>query len=337
VKVVPSQKDLVNTTTKEYRTMKINSRFTKVAVAAGLVVATGAGVLGLTGFASAQMANNPAVVVSADGTTSIAGLGNLEASGTATPESGEVNAAATDPATDASRPSPIADAAKALGMTEAELKTELQAGKSIADVAKAKNVDLDKVIAALTAGFKAHLDEEVKSGEHTQAEADAKLAEFKTRITSMVNAPGLPMHGGKGGHGPLGGKGGHGPAKFATAKLATTLKLTEAELQTQLQSGKTLKQIADAQNVDIADVKATLTSDFKAHLDEEVKSGEHTQAEADAKLAEFKTRLDDMVNGVRPAGGPEGHGRGHGGRHGDMPGTPAPTAPAQGSGTSAQA
>jgi lipoate-protein ligase A len=309
--------------------MKINSRFTKVAVAAGLVVATGAGVLGLTGFASAQMANTPAVVVSADAATSIDGLGNIEASGTATPVSGDVNAQATDPAADATRPSPLADAAKALGMTEAELKTELQAGKSIADVAKTKNVDLDKVIAALTAGFKAHLDEEVKSGEHTQAEADAKLAEFKTRVTTMVNTAGLPMHGGKGGHG------GHGPAKFATAKLATTLKLTETELQTQLQSGKTLKQIADAQNVDIADVKATLTADFKAHLDEEVKSGEHTQAEADAKLAEFKTRLDDMVNGVRPVGGKGGHGgRGHGGHHGDMPEAPAaPGAPAQGTAT----
>jgi hypothetical protein len=262
--------------------MKINSRFTKVAVAAGLVVATGAGVLGLTGFASAQMVNNnPAVVASAD----------------------------------AGRPSPIAEAAKALGMTEAELKTELQAGKSIADVAKAKNIDLNEVIAKLTAAFKAHLDEEVASGKHTQAEADAKLAEFKTRVTEMVNTAGLPMHGGKGGHGP-GGKGGHGPQKFVTAQLATTLKLTETELQTQLKSGKTIKQIADAQNVDIADVKATLTADFKAHLAEEVASGEHTQAEADAKIAEFTTRLDDMVNGVRPVGGKGGHGRGDKGGHG---------------------
>ncbi len=313
--------------------MKINSRFTKVAVAAGLVVATGAGVLGLTGFASAQVArnNNAAVVAVADSNGSTN-------SGSTTPMSGDVNAQATDPAADASRPSPVAEAAKALGMTEAELKTELQAGKSIADVAKAKNIDLDVVIAKLTAAFKAHLDEEVASGEHTQAEADAKLAEFKTRVTEMVNKTGLPPKGGKGGPGEHGGKGGHGPAKFATAKLATTLKLTETELQTQLKSGKTLKQIAEAQNVDIADVKTTLTSDFKAHLDEEVASGEHTQAEADAKLAEFKTRLDDMVNGVRPAGGPEGHGRGgrgQGGRHGDMP--EAPAAPAQGSGTSAQA
>jgi DNA-binding CsgD family transcriptional regulator len=319
--------------------MKINSRFTKVAVAAGLVVATGAGVLGLTGFASAQMANNnPVAVVSAEGTTSADSLGTLEASGSVSVASGDVNAQATDPTAETRRPSPIAEAAKALGMTEAELTTELKAGKSIADVAKAKNIDLDTVIAKLTAAFKAHLDEEVASGKHTQAEADAKLAEFKTRVTTMVNTAGLPMHGGKGGHGP-GGKGGHGPQKFATAQLATTLKLTEAELQTQLKSGKTIKQIADAQNVDIADVKTTLTADFKAHLDEEVASGEHTQAEADAKLAEFKTRLDDMVNGVRPAGGKGGHGpegkgghggRGHGGHHGDMPGAPAQGSSSQG-------
>jgi len=310
--------------------MKINSRFTKVAVAAGLVVATGAGVLGLTGFASAQMANDPTVVTIADNST---GTVTPNSSGTTTPESGDVNSQATDPApvpapvpaVAASRFSPLAEAATALGMTEAELKTELQAGKSIANVAKAKNIDLETVIAKLTAAFKAHLDEEVASGKHTQAEADAKLAEFKTRVVTMVNTAGLPMHGGKGGHGP-GGKGGHGPQKFATAQLATTLKLTEAELQTQLKSGKTIKQIADAQNVDIADVKTTLTADFKAHLDEEVASGEHTQAEADAKLAEFKTRLDDMVNGVRPVGGKGGHG----GRHGDMPGAPAQGSASQG-------
>ena len=317
--------------------MKIYSRFTKVAVAAGLVVATGAGVLGLTGFASAQVANNnPAVVVSAEGTTSTDGLGNLEASGAATPDSGDVNAQATDPSAETRRPSPIAEAAKALGMTEAELKTELQAGKSIADVAKAKNIELTEVVAKLTAAFKAHLDEEVASGKHTQAEADAKLAEFSTRVTTMVNTAGLPMHSGKGGHGH-GGKGGRGPQKFATAELATTLKLTEAELQTQLKSGTTLKQIAEAQNVDIADVKAALTAGFKAHLDEAVTSGKHTQAEADTKLAEFTTRLDDMVNGVRPAGGKGGHGpegkggRGHGGgRHGDMPGAPAQGSTSQG-------
>ncbi|MFM2047298.1 MAG: hypothetical protein RL383_1375, partial [Actinomycetota bacterium] len=46
-------------------------------------------------------------------------------------------------------------------------------------------------------------------------------------------------------------------------------------------------------------------------------------AEADAKLAGFTARLDDIVNNVRPAGAPGkgGHGPmgGHGGRHGHGP------------------
>jgi hypothetical protein len=74
-------------------------------------------------------------------------LGNTsEASGTATPVSGDARNCTSNRSSRGCtlRPSPLADAAKALGMTEAELKTELQAGKSIADVAKAKNVDLDE-------------------------------------------------------------------------------------------------------------------------------------------------------------------------------------------------
>jgi len=247
--------------------MKINSRFAKVAVASGLVVATGAAVLGLTGFASAQFAGpSSAVVTVADGNA--VGSGTTDSSDLGTPQvEGSVSADSAETSTGEvkSRPQILAAAAEALGMTEAELKTELQSGKSIKQVADAKNVNIDTVIAKMTAAVKAHLDAEVASGEHTQAEADAKLAEFQTRVTEMVNKTGLPPRGGRGDHGR---RSGHGPAKFATANLATVLKLTEAELKTELQSGKSLKQIADAKNVDIADVKAVLESDFKAHLDE---------------------------------------------------------------------
>jgi len=139
------------------------------------------------------------------------------------------------------------------------------------------------------------------------------------------------------------GRGGHGAPKFATEGLAGVLKLTVAEMNTQLQSGKTLADIAKAQNVDIADVKTQLLKDFNDKEQAEVASGEHTQAEVDAKVAEFKTRLDDIVNGVRPAGGlgmggRGGHGPGGRGHHGGMDGMPgdAPGAgSAQGAGFSA--
>ncbi len=90
-----------------------------------------------------------------------------------------------------------------------------------------------------------------------------------------------------------------------------------------------------AQNVDIADVKNVLESDFKAHLDEEVASGKHTQAEADGKLAEFKTRINDMVNGVHVGKGGHGGRGGHG--HGPMGEAPAQPAAPSAQGTSADA
>jgi lipoate-protein ligase A len=222
------------------------------------------------------------------------------------------------------RPSPLATASKVLGITEAELKTELEAGKSVADVAKAKNIDLATVKAALLAEAKAHIDAEVAAGKHTAEEGAAKLAEVTSRIDTMLTTAGLPA---RGPHGKGGPEGKGGPGKFMSSTLATTLKLTQEELKTQLHSGKSLADVAKAQSVDIADVKAILTSDFTAHLAEEVTSGEHTQAEADAKLAEFKTNLDTMVNRVGPAGGMKGEGRGPGGRHGHGPmGQGAPAA-----------
>jgi hypothetical protein len=296
--------------------MKIKSRFTKIAVASGLIVATGAAVLGMTGFASAQVAQRSNVVAVAQATETT--LPTDTAAGT-TPAAPSVVKAA--------RTSPLATASKVLGITETELKTELEAGKSVADVAKAKNIDLATVKAALLAEAKAHIDAEVAGGKHTAAEGAAKLAEVTSRIDTMLTTAGLPA---RGPHGE-GGKGGHqgkgGPGKFMSASLATTLKLTQEELKTQLHSGKSLADVAKAQSVDIADVKAVLTSDFTAHLAEEVTSGEHTQAEADAKLAEFKTNLDTMVNRVGPAGGMKGEGRGPGGRHGHGPmGQGAPAA-----------
>ena len=297
--------------------MKIKSRFTKIAVASGLIVASGAAVLGITGFASAQVAQRSKVVAVAQATETT--LPTDTAAGT-TPAAPSASATPTTPSVEkADRPSPLATASKVLGITETELKTEREAGKSVADVAKAKNIDLATVKAALLAEVKAHIDAEVAAGEHTAAEGAAKLAEVTSRIDTMLTTAGLPA---RGPHGE-GGKGGHqgkgGPGKFMSASLATTLKLTQEELKTQLHSGKSLADVAKTQSVDIADVKTVLTSDFTAHLAEEVTSGKHTQAEADAKLAEFKTNLDTMVNRVGPAGGMKGEGRGPGGRHGHGP------------------
>jgi hypothetical protein len=100
-------------------------------------------------------------------------------------------------------------AAQALGMTADELRTALQGGKSLADVAKEKGVDVSKVVDALVAQLKAHLDQEVAEGEHTPAEADQMLADARTHIEAFVNGT-APA----GGFGFGGRHGGRTPGHF---------------------------------------------------------------------------------------------------------------------------
>jgi hypothetical protein len=104
-----------------------------------------------------------------------------------------------------------------------------------------------------------------------------------------------------------------GPGKNVAA-IASVLKLTEAELKTQMHSGKTLAQIAAAQGVDVKLVVDAIVADMKSHIADEVKSGELTQTQADAKLANVTAKATERVNNVRPAHGKgmQGHGsRGH--------------------------
>ena len=70
--------------------------------------------------------------------------------------------------------------------------------------------------------------------------------------------------------------------------------------------------------MNVAAVVDVIVADVQAHIAEEVASGEMTQAQADAKLAEVTTKVTKMVNSVRPAGMGEGKhgGNGHGGKGG---------------------
>lgn len=95
-------------------------------------------------------------------------------------------------------------AAQALGMTADELHTALDGGQTLAQVASDKGVNVQVVIDALVASATNHINEEVTSGEITQAEADQKLADLTQRVTDRVNNP-RPEGGPRGGHGPKGG------------------------------------------------------------------------------------------------------------------------------------
>jgi hypothetical protein len=164
---------------------------------------------------------------------------------------------------------------------------------------------------------KSVLDGLVAKGTISQAQADEILA--------ALNAA-RPAHG----PGGPGGRG-HGPGFGNLDAAAKALGISIDDLRSALDGGKSLAAVAKEKGVDVAKVVDAFITQFKAHLDQEVASGIHTQAEADRKLADARSRIESFVNGTAPAGGP-GFG---GGRHGHGPdgfgGPPPAGAPAGGS------
>ncbi|HEX4819498.1 MAG TPA: hypothetical protein VFV00_04775 [Acidimicrobiales bacterium] len=89
-------------------------------------------------------------------------------------------------------------AANTIGVSETDLRTALQSGQSIADVANAHGVDPQTVINALVTDAQQHLADDVSSGRLTQAQADQISADLTTHITDAVNHAGLGGPGGGG-------------------------------------------------------------------------------------------------------------------------------------------
>jgi hypothetical protein len=81
----------------------------------------------------------------------------------------------------------LSAAADYLGLTVPQLLQKLSGGKSLADVAKAQGKSVDGLEEAMLAGAKTHLDQAVKDGMLTKAQAAEALSEFKSRIHQIVN------------------------------------------------------------------------------------------------------------------------------------------------------
>ncbi|HUQ39969.1 MAG TPA: hypothetical protein VM030_07415 [Acidimicrobiales bacterium] len=81
----------------------------------------------------------------------------------------------------------VAAAAKAIGISEADLVTAVKGGQSVAQVAQAHGVTPQAVVDALVAAGKQRLAAAVAAGRITQAQADARGARLAERATRFVN------------------------------------------------------------------------------------------------------------------------------------------------------
>jgi hypothetical protein len=190
------------------------------------------------------------------------------------------------------------------------------------DVAKRLNVTPQTLRSAMQGAFLDQLNAAVAAGKLTQSQADA----IKQRLQKSGALPlgGLralvpgPWFGRPFGLGPLvfGGLG----------SAAKYLGLTNAQLLSQLQSGKSLAQIAAGQGKSTAGLKDAITAAEKAMLDKAVAAKELTSTQEQELLSRLSLRLDKVISraGLAPRMGLHWL---HGMRHGLIapgPGGPSP-------------
>ena len=181
-----------------------------------------------------------------------------------------------------------------------QLRSPQEASRAVVnDAARQLGVTPERLSTALKTALKNRIDADVAAGRLTNAQG----AELKARIDR--NDVPLFGPGGRGHHGPgFHHRGGHG-----LDDAAKYLGLTEAALRTQLESGKTLAQVAKDRDKSVDGLVDALVADKRERIQQDVKDGRLTQTEADEFLAGIKERVTDMVNGRFPRGerGPRFH------------------------------
>jgi uncharacterized protein (DUF433 family) len=188
-------------------------------------------------------------------------------------------------------------AADYLQIPVATLASDLRSGKTLAEVADSTpGKSASALVDFLVGKLQAALDQAVKTGRLTQAQADSIVSRARPRITAAVNGtfPGPSARPWDHPHPPfgLGLRGGlHAAADY--------LQILASTIADDLRSGKTLAEIANATPGKSAPALIdALVADGKAALDKAVADGRLTPAEADGIKAGLETRITALVNGT---------------------------------------
>ena len=178
----------------------------------------------------------------------------------------------------------LAVAAEAIGITEEELRSALEGGQSIAQVAEANDVDVQTVVDAMVAA----------ATERLEAAIDA----LPERMAELVEREGLPDRG------P--GRPGHGHFGAGLDAAAEAIGIESEELRAALRDGSTVAEVAEANDVDVQTVIDALVADAETALDQAVADGRLTEERAAEIKAALPERIEAMVNGEGRFGGPDG-------------------------------
>jgi polyhydroxyalkanoate synthesis regulator phasin len=180
-------------------------------------------------------------------------------------------------------------AAKALGISAAELKERLADGKSLDEIAKAEGKTADDVRDAVRSTLEERFDKAVEDGDLTREQADRMLSHTDEMLEHLgdlrLPKPGFP---------PFGfGHSGGGPIELMDT-AADALGISPAQLKQRLADGKSLEEIAEAQGKSLDNVREAVEAKLKERFDKAVENGDLTREQADEMLSRTAEMLEDL-------------------------------------------
>ncbi len=176
-----------------------------------------------------------------------------------------------------------------LGMTQADIQTQLRDGKSLVEIAATKNVTEEALTSAIINAAKTKLQEKVTSNDLTQKQVDAMLQQLQNQISKIINYKSTPA--------PfMGGRGMMGGHPAINDALTTLLGMSQTDISTQLRAGKSLVEIAATKNITEQALVDALVAAVKAKLDTAVANQDITQKVADSMLQREQDNISKMVN-----------------------------------------
>ena len=179
-------------------------------------------------------------------------------------------------------------AAAYLDLTPMALRGELRSGKSLAQVATAKGKSVDGLESALLNALRTKVAAAKAAGKIDAARADRLLQRAPQLVERIVNAtPRARTSRARGARG--------GPLKAA----ATYLGVTNAQLETELRSGKSLAQVATAKNKSVDGLEQALLAALKQKVDAAVAAGRLDAARAQTLLERAPAHIERLVQRTR--------------------------------------